>query len=50
MGKITMQYFLQNDYFFVKYIPRYDEVWLFGTGAYVMAFDKYLNNCGVMAR
>ena len=47
MGEITPKHFEDNAYMFEQYIPRYDEIWLFGAGEYATAFYKFLYHFGV---
>jgi len=50
MAEITSNHFEENDYMFEHFLPRYDEVWLFGTGLYATAFNKYLNLFNVVPK
>lgn len=47
MGEIGKKDYEFMDYLFKEYIPSYNELWLFGTGKYALAFTKYLSTCGI---
>ncbi|MCL2078878.1 MAG: 4Fe-4S cluster-binding domain-containing protein [Oscillospiraceae bacterium] len=50
LGEIRPENFIEIDNLFEDFIPKHKEIWIFGTGLYGKAFDKYLLQCGVDAR
>jgi len=49
IDNITIEHFEKNVHMFESFIPRYDEIWLFGTGIFAKAFDKYLRTFDVVS-
>ena len=47
LGSITATDFVQIDDLFRNFIPKYKEIFLFGTGNFARAVCKFLSECGV---
>ncbi|MCI8672359.1 MAG: hypothetical protein HFI89_02530 [Lachnospiraceae bacterium] len=47
IGEIEKKDFEFLDVLFKEYIPSYNEIWLFGTGKYAMAFTRFLKICDI---
>ena len=47
MGAITDKDFEELDYLIEDYLPKKEEIWLFGTGRYAQAFYEFLKTCDI---